>query len=279
MTEEPREEVQEETRGSWVKARPKLEFHWGWLAVFAVVLVLAAIVFSSRLIGSEPTPTATQTPTQTQTPKPKPTQTPTPTPTPMVDLAVTVTALQTTVAECCAETPVVSTTTTVSGTLRMPTATTMWTATRVATTTATVAPTCTTVPSTTAVTGCFFDLRETLRGIPDVTIENDPGAVKWDGKTNGMISAINVKQGSATANFEWWGPPGEWNQLIEEKKVEFEFGEYNLQQLYFEGDRDLNDTLQTVELALDSCSTLFEHDKLDPDFPGITIHLVCPADP
>jgi len=77
------EQVNEVREPRWAKERTGFRWHWGWFAVFAVVLIGAAIVFGPRLIGPKtPMPTATRMPTRTPTKAPTDTPTKTPTRTP-----------------------------------------------------------------------------------------------------------------------------------------------------------------------------------------------------
>lgn len=143
----------------------------------------------------------------------------------------------------------------------------------VSVTTAYMAPAPTTVP------GCLVSMTE-LETSPYLVNIGDTGGSKlhpWDKRANGMVSWVQVcENSSATFEFEWWGPEGVWNKVMESHNVRWGPGVYDLEKTFYPSSRrDLNDTLQRTTIHQGTI-VLCEHDTIPR---GICITLTCPTDP
>lgn len=96
----------------------------------------------------------------------------------------------------------------------------------------------------------------------------------WDLRANGMASWV-VLEGPGAFNFGLWKEtsPGNWEE-VEQMTLAWSTGNYNLQELYYLGGRELNDTLQGVVLEPGSSATVCEHDTTPH---GVCFLLECPS--
>jgi hypothetical protein len=96
----------------------------------------------------------------------------------------------------------------------------------------------------------------------------------WDLRANGMASWVELT-GKARFSFGLWQEtsPDDWEE-IEKMTLAWSTGNYNLQEFFYPGGRDLNDTLQGVVLEPGSEVIICEHDT-SPH--GVCFMLECPS--